>query len=190
MDHQLFLEAFASLGPLLTSYILPDLSDNINDGISDFNKNDKYDDNENKKSNYKDKEINYNSSNNNNNNNNFFINTKFYVTLSIAIISFILLILAFKNYLMGKIFFRKLNAYEYVSVNIDIDKIQKNKKMYGNNVDNSNDDNTTTTTTTTNNNNNDNSNNRFDVRTYGSMGANDRTKKYFIQNENEMNNLI
>ena len=53
MDHQLFLEAFASLGPLVSVYKLPDLIESINEDNNSF-----YNDNNNNNNNDKNKKMN------------------------------------------------------------------------------------------------------------------------------------
>ena len=173
VDHQLFLEAFASLGPLVNAYKLPDLTESMNeDNNNNFNNNDNnknnYDDNKNKK---------FHSIQNNSitKNSDIYKNMKILITFSIIIIAFVFLCITMKNYFMRNCFRRKINSYEYVSVEISESKNKKNNRTNGNKNKNKigNDD-----------------DNEERKCKYGSLESHERTKKYYIQSGNEMNNQI
>ena len=172
MDHQLFLEAFASLGPLVSAYKLPDLIESINEDNNSF-----YNDNNNNNNN-NDKNKKMNSIHNTSiiKNSDIYKNVKFLLTLSVAIGAFVFLFITFKNYLMGKCFRRKINSYEYVSVKISENKNIKNSRSNKNKNENILG--------------NGNDNCEESKCNYGSLESHERTKKYYIQSGNEMSNQI
>ena len=110
IDHDLFAQAFTTLGPLAASYKLPSRGDekDILDGLNNDNKELA------RASLY--------------NNNKVFENMQFIVSLAIAAISFALLIIAVKKIIVTRYFTRKmyggLGEYEHLYVDVNLTNSQ------------------------------------------------------------------
>ena len=167
------------MGPLVNAYKLPDLIENINEDNNNYYNNDNNNNNNNNNNNDINKNKKFHSIQNNSitKNSDIYKNMKIMITLSIIIVALIFLCMIIKNYFMRNCFRRKINSYEYVSVEISEPKNKKNNKSNENENKNKNkignDD-----------------NNEERRGKYGSLEFHERTKKYYIQSGNEMSNQI